>query len=83
LVITIFILLNLSNCRVNDCILSANGVALETADYAEAIKIMKESQQLNMIVKRRVPVPHIEYEQRTLKFTLSKSRKKEGNNRLD
>ncbi|KAK6105611.1 PDZ domain (Also known as DHR or GLGF) family protein [Brugia pahangi] len=63
--------------QVNDCILSANGVALETADYAEAIKIMKESQQLNMIVKRRVPVPHIEYEQRTLKFTLSKSRKKE------
>ncbi|VDK88606.1 unnamed protein product [Litomosoides sigmodontis] len=29
------------------------------------------------IVKRRVPVPLIEYEQRTLKFTLSKSRKKE------
>ncbi|CAG9539268.1 unnamed protein product [Cercopithifilaria johnstoni] len=63
--------------QVNDCILSANGVALESADYAEAIKIMKESQQLNMIVKRRVPVPLIEYEQRTLKFTLSKSRKKE------
>uniref|UniRef100_A0AAF5Q0W3 Uncharacterized protein n=2 Tax=Wuchereria bancrofti TaxID=6293 RepID=A0AAF5Q0W3_WUCBA len=63
--------------QVNDCILSANGVALETADYAEAVKIMKESQQLNMIVKRRVPVPLIEYEQRTLKFTLSKSRKKE------
>ncbi|VDM92732.1 unnamed protein product, partial [Litomosoides sigmodontis] len=34
--------------QVNDCILSANGVALESADYAEAIKIMKESQQLNM-----------------------------------
>lgn len=31
------------------------------------------------IVKRRVPAPLIEYEQRTLKFTLSKSRKKEGN----
>ncbi|EFO28081.2 hypothetical protein LOAG_00393 [Loa loa] len=63
--------------QVNDCILSANGVALESADYAEAVKIMKESQQLNMIVKRRVPMPLIEYEQRTLKFTLSKSRKKE------
>uniref|UniRef100_A0A0R3RV22 PDZ domain-containing protein n=1 Tax=Elaeophora elaphi TaxID=1147741 RepID=A0A0R3RV22_9BILA len=63
--------------RLNDCILSANGVAFESADYAEAVKIMKESQQLNMIVKRRVPVPLIEYEQRTLKFTLSKSRKKE------
>uniref|UniRef100_A0A915PNM0 Tight junction protein ZO-1 n=1 Tax=Setaria digitata TaxID=48799 RepID=A0A915PNM0_9BILA len=63
--------------QVNDCILSANGVPLESADYAEAVRIMKESQQLNMIVKRRVPVPLIEYEQRTLKFTLSKSRKKE------
>lgn len=40
----------LINCyRVNDCILSANGVALESADYAEAIRIMKESQQLNMV----------------------------------
>ncbi|VDN37496.1 unnamed protein product [Gongylonema pulchrum] len=64
-------------CRVNDRILSANGVSLDNAEYAEAVKIMKESQQLNMIVKRRVPVPLIEYEQRTLKFTLSKSRKKE------
>ncbi|EJW75207.1 hypothetical protein WUBG_13885, partial [Wuchereria bancrofti] len=77
MIFILFYQIDLSNYRVNDCILSANGVALETADYAEAVKIMKESQQLNMIVKRRVPVPLIEYEQRTLKFTLSKSRKKE------
>jgi tight junction protein 1 len=38
---------------------------------------MKDAHQLNMIVKRRVPVPFIEFEQRTLKFTLSKSRKKD------
>uniref|UniRef100_A0A914RDU8 Uncharacterized protein n=1 Tax=Parascaris equorum TaxID=6256 RepID=A0A914RDU8_PAREQ len=44
---------------------------------------MKESQQLNMIVKRRAPIPLIEFEQRTLKFTLSKSRKKEGKQYLD
>lgn len=30
------------------------------------------------IVKRRVPLPAIEYEQRTLKFTLTKSRRKDG-----
>lgn len=29
------------------------------------------------IVKRRVPIPYLEYEQRTLKFTLSKTRKKD------
>ncbi|TKR93669.1 hypothetical protein L596_008082 [Steinernema carpocapsae] len=63
--------------QVNDRIVSANGVNLENADYSTAVNIMKESQQLNMIVKRRVPLPMIEYEQRTLKFTLSKSRKKD------
>ncbi|VDM45101.1 unnamed protein product [Toxocara canis] len=63
--------------QVNDRILSANGVSLENAEYASAIRIMKESQQLNMIIKRRAPIPFIEFEQRTLKFTLSKSHKKE------
>uniref|UniRef100_A0A0N5A8Y0 Tight junction protein ZO-1 n=1 Tax=Syphacia muris TaxID=451379 RepID=A0A0N5A8Y0_9BILA len=63
--------------RVNDRILSANGISLENAEYAAAVKIMKESQQLNMIVKRRAPVPLMEFEQRTLKFTLTKSKKKE------
>lgn len=63
--------------QVNDRILVANGVSLENAEYAAAVKIMKESQQLNMIVKRRAPVPLMEFEQRTLKFTLTKSKKKE------
>ncbi|KAI6241188.1 hypothetical protein M3Y99_00342000 [Aphelenchoides fujianensis] len=63
--------------QVNDRIVSANGVSLENADYATAVQLMREAQQLNMIVKRRVPIPLIELEQRTLKFTLSKSRKKD------
>ncbi|KAH7728368.1 PDZ domain protein [Aphelenchoides avenae] len=63
--------------QLYDRIISANGVPLENADYATAVNIMKDAQQLNMMVKRRVPVPFIELEQRTLKFTLSKSRKKE------
>ncbi|KAE9550890.1 hypothetical protein FO519_005893 [Halicephalobus sp. NKZ332] len=63
--------------QVGDRILEANGVKLENADYATAVSIMQDAQQLNMIVKRRVPVPFIEFEQRTLKFTLSKSRKKD------
>ena len=50
---------------------------LENTDYATAVSIMQDAQQLNMIVKRRVPIPFIEFEQRTLKFTLSKSRKKD------
>lgn len=33
--------------------------------------------RFHQIVKRRVPVPFVEFEQRTLKFTLSKSRKKD------
>ncbi|KAI6207689.1 hypothetical protein M3Y96_00035600 [Aphelenchoides besseyi] len=63
--------------QVNDRIVSANGVSLENADYATAVQLMREAQQLNMIVKRRVPIPLLEFEQRTLKFTLSKSRKKD------
>lgn len=61
--------------QVNDRILTANGTPLE--DYRTAVELMKEAQQLNMIVKRRVPVSYMEFEQRTLKFTLSKSRKKD------
>uniref|UniRef100_A0A7E4VDJ4 PDZ domain-containing protein n=1 Tax=Panagrellus redivivus TaxID=6233 RepID=A0A7E4VDJ4_PANRE len=63
--------------QLNDRIVAANGIKLEHADYATAVAIMQNSNQLNMIVKRRVPVPFIEFEQRTLKFTLSKSRKKD------
>ncbi|CAK5117834.1 unnamed protein product [Meloidogyne enterolobii] len=63
--------------QIGDRITSCNGYPLEHADYSSAIKVMKEAQQLNMIVKRRVPVPFVEFEQRTLKFTLSKSRKKD------
>uniref|UniRef100_A0A914HXM6 Uncharacterized protein n=1 Tax=Globodera rostochiensis TaxID=31243 RepID=A0A914HXM6_GLORO len=63
--------------QVGDRIISVNGCPLEQADYASAVAVMKDAQQLNMIVKRRVPVPFVEFEQRTLKFTLSKSRKKD------
>uniref|UniRef100_A0A915DZ99 PDZ domain-containing protein n=1 Tax=Ditylenchus dipsaci TaxID=166011 RepID=A0A915DZ99_9BILA len=62
--------------QINDRIVSANGLCLENAEYAMAVAVMKDAEQLNMIVKRRVPVPFVEFEQRTLKFTLSKSRKK-------
>ncbi|CAI4226800.1 unnamed protein product [Auanema sp. JU1783] len=63
--------------QVNDRILSANGVSFENVDYASAVEIIKKAEQINMIVKRKIPVPIMEFEQRTLKFTLSKSRKKE------
>lgn len=38
-----------SNFRVNDRIISANGVSLEHADFATAVSLMKEAQQLNMV----------------------------------
>ncbi|CAD5206694.1 unnamed protein product [Bursaphelenchus okinawaensis] len=63
--------------RTKDRIVAVNGISLENVDYNTAVSVMKSSDQLNMIIKRRVPVPYLEYEQRTLKFTLSKSRKKD------
>ncbi|KAK6730672.1 hypothetical protein RB195_007256 [Necator americanus] len=63
--------------QVNDRILSANGVSFESIDYSTAVDIIKNAEHINMIVKRRVAVPIMEFEQRTLKFTLSKSRKKD------
>ncbi|CAD6184962.1 unnamed protein product [Caenorhabditis auriculariae] len=63
--------------QLNDRILSANSVSFENIDYAHAVEIIKNAEQINMIVKRRVAMPVLEFEQRTLKFTLSKSRKKD------
>ncbi|KJH48283.1 PDZ/DHR/GLGF domain protein [Dictyocaulus viviparus] len=63
--------------QVNDRILSANGVSFESIDYSSAVDIIKNAEQINMIVKRRVAMPVMEFEQRTLKFTLTKSRKKD------
>ncbi|GMT28474.1 hypothetical protein PFISCL1PPCAC_19771 [Pristionchus fissidentatus] len=63
--------------QLNDRILSANGISFDSIPYARAVEVIKHSQHINMIVKRRVPVPVMEFEQRTLKFTLTKSRKKD------
>ncbi|CEF65401.1 Polychaetoid [Strongyloides ratti] len=63
--------------QLNDIIASVNGVSFNNIDYISAINTIKNATQLRMIVKRRVPLPLIELEQRTLKFTLSKSRKKD------
>ncbi|GMR53555.1 hypothetical protein PMAYCL1PPCAC_23750, partial [Pristionchus mayeri] len=63
--------------QLKDRILSANGVSFESIAYSRAVEVIKQAQHINMIVKRRVPVPVMEFEQRTLKFTLTKSRKKD------
>ncbi|CAJ0567311.1 unnamed protein product, partial [Mesorhabditis spiculigera] len=63
--------------QVNDRILSANGVSFENIDNNTAVEIIKHAELINMIVKRRVAMPVMEFEQRTLKFTLTKSRKKD------
>ncbi|KRY75858.1 Tight junction protein ZO-1, partial [Trichinella pseudospiralis] len=63
--------------QINDRIVYVNGVNLENADHSTAIQIMKDSENLNVIVKRRIPFPVLEYDQRTLKFTLTKSRRKD------
>uniref|UniRef100_A0A0N5A4W5 Tight junction protein ZO-1 n=1 Tax=Parastrongyloides trichosuri TaxID=131310 RepID=A0A0N5A4W5_PARTI len=63
--------------QINDRIVSVNGVSFNNIEYIFAVNTIKNATQLRMIVKRRVPLPLIELEQRTLKFTLSKSRKKD------
>uniref|UniRef100_A0A183IH14 Tight junction protein 1b n=1 Tax=Soboliphyme baturini TaxID=241478 RepID=A0A183IH14_9BILA len=63
--------------QVNDRIVFANGVSLENVHYNTAVQIMKDCDHMDLIVKRRVPIPVLEYDQRTLKFTLTKSRKKD------
>lgn len=43
-------------CRVNDRIISVNGVCLENVEYATAVQVLRDSgNTVTLVVKRRVP----------------------------
>lgn len=70
-------------CRVNDRIISANGISLEGADYGAAVRVLRDSgSTVLLVVKRRasssspgclgsgVPQSH--------RLTLTRNNKKDG-----
>ena len=65
-------------CRVNDRIISANGVSLENVEYATAVQVLRDSgNTVLLVVRRRVVLPPC-FEPQTLKLSLTKSKKKDG-----
>lgn len=63
--------------RVNDCIISANGISLENVEYARAVQVLRDSgHNVSLTVRRRImlpaPQPH------TLRVQLNKTKKKDG-----
>lgn len=65
-------------CRMNDRVLSVNGVNLESVDHSEAIARLKDSgNQVELVVKRKILVPNPLAAQPT-KVTLQKKNKKDG-----
>jgi tight junction protein 1 len=73
--------------RINDRVLSANGVSLENVTYETAVGVLRDSgPTLHLVVKRRVVLPSTPIDQaqaQTLKLTLTKSRKKDGESSSD
>lgn len=64
--------------RINDRVISANGVSLESVDYATAVQVLREcGTNLNLVIKRRVVLPPNTNGPQTLKVTLTKSKKKD------
>ena len=63
---------------INDRVISANSVSLEGVDYATAVQVLRDSgHSVNLVVKRRVVLPHPP-EPQTVKVSLYKNKKKEG-----
>lgn len=68
--------------RINDRVMSVNGVSLENVDYGTAVSVLRDSgAAVNLVVKRRIVLGSYP-EPITYKVTLTKSKKKDGNRRL-
>lgn len=64
--------------RVNDRIVSVNGISLENVEYATAVQVLRDSgNTVSLIVKRRAASSMSLSQPTTLKITLTKG-KKEG-----
>ena len=77
----------LSFSRINDRVISANGIPLEGVDYATAVQVLRDSgQTVSLVVKRRVVLPptiqaannaaNVE-QTKSVRVTLSRNKKKE------
>ncbi|GIY97115.1 tight junction protein ZO-1 [Caerostris extrusa] len=63
--------------RLNDRVISANGISLENVDYATAVQVLREcGNTVNLVIKRRVVLPLNANGPQTLKVTLTKNKKK-------
>lgn len=64
--------------RINDRLISANGISLENVDYGRAVAVLRDSgAAVQLVVKRRIVLPHAP-EAQTMKVALTKNRKKDG-----
>ena len=64
--------------RINDRVMSVNGVSLENVDYGTAVSVLRDSgAAVNLVVKRRIVLGAYP-EPTTYKVTLTKSKKKDG-----
>ncbi|XP_054713756.1 tight junction protein ZO-1-like [Uloborus diversus] len=64
--------------KINDRVISANGVSLENVDYATAVQVLREcGPTVNLVIKRRIVLPPNTNGPQTLKVTLTKSKKKD------
>lgn len=76
--------------RINDRVISANGISLEGVDYATAVQVLRDSgQTVSLVVKRRVVLPpsaqvsgmsnglSASPEPKTVRVSLSRNKKKE------
>lgn len=79
--------------RVNDRIISVNGISLQNVDYATAVQVLRDSgDTVTLVIKRRTtthnhshsasfsgqPLPTLGNNSITTKVTLTKNSKKEG-----
>ena len=75
--------------RINDRVISANGISLEGVDYATAVQVLRDSgQTVSLVVKRRVVLPptlpstsalngFTTATEKSVRVTLSRNKKKE------
>ncbi|XP_023220297.1 tight junction protein ZO-1-like [Centruroides sculpturatus] len=64
--------------RVNDRVISANGISLENVNYNTAVQVLRDcGPSVDLVIKRRVVLPPPPDEPQSIKITLTKSKKKE------
>ncbi|XP_067132749.1 tight junction protein ZO-1-like [Centruroides vittatus] len=64
--------------RVNDRVISANGISLENVNYNTAVQVLRDcGPSVDLVIKRRVVLPPPPDEPQSIKITLTKSKKKD------